>query len=195
MSRYIALDTETGGVTPDTSLLTAYFAVFNVEFDLVDELDLKFKPEDGVYHVTAEALGINQINLIEHDKTAITYKAAKPILYDFLSRNYRGNKLTPVGHGIYFDLIRVKSTLISTGAWEGYVSYRTLDTSIVCQFLRAAGLFPDDVSGSLGSLVKYLGLPNQGDLHDAKVDTLQTVSILRQLLNIVKPINEVSATP
>lgn len=186
MNKYIALDTETGGITLDTSLLTAYFAVFNENFELVDDLYLKVKPDDGNYVVTGQGLGVNGINLVEHDKVAIPLKQAKTVLYQFLQQNYRGEKMTPIGHGIYFDLLRVKQDLISAGSWETFVSYRTLDTSNACQFLRAGGLFPDNVSGSLGSLVSYFKLPSQGTLHDAKTDVLQTISVLKALLNLIR---------
>jgi DNA polymerase III alpha subunit (gram-positive type) len=186
MNTYIALDTETGGVTPETSLLTAYFAVLDENLCVVDELDLKVKPDDGNYVVTAQALGINKINLIEHEKVAIPYKDAKTPMYKFLERNYQGEKLIPVGHGIAFDVVRIRPTLISQGSWENFCSYRTLDTGQAAQFLRAAGKFPDNVSGSLGSLVAYFGIKFKGELHDARVDTLQTVAVLRELINLIK---------
>jgi len=186
MNTYLALDVETGGVTPETSLLTAYFAVLDENLLVVDDLNLLVKPDDGNYVVTAQALAINKINLINHDVVAMPYKAARTPLYQFLERNYQGEKLIPVGHGTAFDVARVKKDLISQGSWENYVSYRTLDTSIAAQFLRAAGRFPSGVSGSLGSLVGHFKLPSQGELHDAKTDTLQTVAVLRELLNLIK---------
>ena len=185
MNQFLGLDVETGGVTPETSLLTAYFAVLDENLLVVDDLHLFVKPDDGNYIVTAQALAINKINLIEHDKIAMTYKAARTPLYQFLERNYKGEKLIPVGHGTAFDVARVKKDLISQGSWENFVSYRLLDTGNAAQFLRAAGLFPKDVSGSLGSLVSYFGIKSKGELHNARVDTLQTVSVLQALLNLV----------
>ncbi len=185
MNTYIALDAETGGVTPETSLLTVYFAVLDENFCVVDDLDLKVKPDDENYVITARALEINKINLVKHDKLAIPYKDAKPLLYKFLEKNYQGEKLIPVGHGVAFDVRRVYSTLISQGSWENFVSYRVLDTGNAAQFLRVAGLFPKEVSGSLGSLVAHFKLPSKGELHDARIDTLQTVEVLKKLLGLV----------
>lgn len=185
MNKYIVLDVETGGIGLGTSLLTAYFAVFDENFNLTDSLYLYLKPEDDRYVVTAEALGVNGINLIEHQKRAMTYKDAKPLLYNFLKNNHQGEKLIPIGHGIVFDIVRVKEYLISSGSWESFVSYRTLDTSSVARFLNAAGCIPDSVSGSLGSLVKHFNLPSLGELHDAKTDALQTVEVLKCLFKLV----------
>ena len=187
LNRYICLDTETGGISPDTSLLTVFFAVLDQDFNVTDEIDFNLKPEDGIYRVTAGGLMVNKINLVEHDKTAILVKDAKTPLYEFLKKNNHGEKLIPIGHNVAFDISRIKRDgLISEGSWETFVSYRCVDTGVVCQFLRAAGLFPEDVSGSLGSLVGYFRIPSIGELHNAKTDTLQTVSVLKELLKIVK---------
>jgi DNA polymerase III alpha subunit (gram-positive type) len=188
LNRYICFDTETGGTTLDTSLFTACFVALDENLNVVDELDLLVKPDNDQYVVTAQALTVNHINIIAHDGVAIQYKTEKPKLYQFLQKNSNGGaeKLTPIGHGIYFDILRIKQDLIGAGTWDTFVSYRTIDTSIICQFLRAAKLFPDDVSGSLGSLVSYFNLSPQGELHTARTDTLQTVAVLKELLKIVK---------
>lgn len=186
MNKYIVIDTETGGVTTDTSLLTTYFGVFDENFQFVTDLDLAVKPDDEIYHVTAEALKINKINLVEHSVYAVPYKRAKAYLYEFLRRNYDGEKLIPVGHGLNFDLLQVWQHLMSKATWEDFVSYRPLDTGNAAQFLRTAGLFPNDVSGSLGSLVKYFNIDSIGELHTAKVDALQTMEVLKKLIGLVK---------
>ena len=187
VNKYIALDTETGGITPETSILTAFFAVLDQDFNVTDDLDFKLKPENGNYVVTAQGLAVNKIDLVEHDKTAILIKDARTPLYEFLKKNYRGEKLIPIGHNVAFDVSRIKRDgLISEGSWETFVSYRTLDTGIVAQFLKAAEIFPPEVSGSLGSLVGHFKIASKGELHDARVDTLQTVSVLKELLKIVK---------
>jgi hypothetical protein len=195
MNKFIGLDCETGGLTQESSLLTVFFGIYDENLVLVDELYLYVKPDDGVYRVTAKALEINRINLVEHDRIAIPYKEAKTVLYQFLQRSYQDTLLIPVGHGVTGDIDWVHRHISNKGSWEGFVSYRKLDTSNVVQFLRAAGIFPDDVSGSMESLVKYFGLPSIGDLHDAKVDTLQTVSVLKRLLALIKPINEITISP
>ena len=187
VNKYIAMDVETGGLTHETSILTAFFAVLDQDFNVTDEIDFKLKPENGNYVVTAQGLAVNKINLVEHDKTAILIKDARTPLYEFLKKNNHGEKLIPVGHNVAFDVSRIKRDgLISEGSWETFVSYRVLDTAIIAQFLKAAEVFPADVSGSLGSLVGHFKLASKGELHNARVDTLQTVSVLKELLKIVR---------
>jgi DNA polymerase III alpha subunit (gram-positive type) len=184
--KYIALDAETGGIGKDKSLLTLYFGVYGENFELLDELDLLIKPNDGIYTVTAEALDINKINLVEHDKKAVTEKEAGTLLYEFLAKNspFGEIKLIPVGHRVEFDIDFVVAKLLSKGSWEKFVSYRTQDTSVICQFMKAAKLLPEDLKGSLGSLTEYYGVAHEAK-HTAKDDAQATMMVLKNMLRHV----------
>jgi hypothetical protein len=189
MNYFVAFDTETGGIGDDKSILTAYFGLFIKEdnkFKLIDELDLKIKPNDDIYRITAESLEINQIDLKQHNKIAITEKQAGTKLYDKLHIWYTdsGEKLIPVGHNVGFDIRKITTTIIHTGSWEQYVSYRVLDTCTIAQFLRLKGDLPKDLSCSLGKLGQYFKIYNKGELHEAKYDTLLTINVLENLINL-----------
>lgn len=185
---YIVLDTETGGIGLDKSLLTAYFMVCDAKFQKVDELYLFVKPDDGIYRVTGEAMGINKIDLVEHDRKSITYKKAGTTLYQFLEKNfgYRKERMVPVGHGMSGDLDHIFDKLMARATWESFVSYRRLDTSVALQFLKSCGLFSETVSGSLESLVTHFGIKRDGELHDAKVDAQLTKEVLVKLIEKVQ---------
>lgn len=181
----ICFDTETGGIGLDKSLLTLYLQITDVKFNPVADLYLYTKPDDGIYRVTGEAMGINKINLVEHDKIAIPYKKAGTLLYQFLDRYYKGkdDRYIAVGHGMNGDLEQIWDKLISRSTWETFVSYRRLDTSVVIQYLKAKGVFPDSVSGGLENIIDYLKLP-KGQNHDAKYDALSTLEVLKVLLTL-----------
>lgn len=208
---YIALDNEMGGVTLDYSLLTSYLVILDDNLNPVDELSLYLKPDDGIYRVCGRAMEVNKINLAEHDKIAIPYKEGGTRLYKFLDKHrntvpvisnlVKTNRLTPIGHGIYGDIAFLTHCLMREETWEMFVSYRKLDTQAVCQFLKLCGKFPDDVSGSLESLGKHFGIITEGanglvsyvglydcivNLHDAKVDTMLTVEVLKKLKELMK---------
>ncbi len=100
MSKYLVLDCETGGLE-GTSLLSLYCAVLDEDFNTLDSLELFLRPKDHIYHVTAEGLGINKINLIEHEKKAIPYAEGGTLLYNFLRDNSMDIKFfIPVGADI-----------------------------------------------------------------------------------------------
>lgn len=185
----LALDTETGGVTDDVSLLTAYYGLFKVNnrvFTLVDELDLHIKPVDQLYRVTAEALSINKINLVTHDAIAKTERQSGTELYNKLKSWYdiTGNKLIPVGHNVVFDIQKTKKHLISDGSWSSFVSYRTLDTCTIAQFLRISGKLPENLSCSLVALKEYFDIKVEGEAHEAKYDSHVTINVLYKLMSL-----------
>lgn len=174
----------------DKSLLTAYFAFIrrydNGDMVKLDELDLKIKPNDDIYRVTAESLEINQIDLKQHNKIAITEKQAGTKLYDKLRIWYGDSKekLIPIGHNVAFDIRRVTNTLVSHGSWEQYVSYRVLDTCTIAQYCRLVDKLPPNLSCSLVNLTEYFKIEVDGIPHEAKYDALVTVKVLEQLMKL-----------
>lgn len=185
-NKYIAIDCETGGIGTDKSLLTAYFGVYDEAFQLRSDLYLHVKPNDGIYKVTAEALSINKINLVEHNQEAITEKEAGTRLYDFLyNANINGkDKLIPIGHNVAFDIKFLQEHLVGQGTWEKFVSYRVLDTGVIAQFFKTAGILSEDISGGLGSLAAHYKI-SQSNAHTAKEDAQVTVKVLQNMISTV----------
>lgn len=184
---YLAVDTETGGIGPEVSLLTAYLAVLDENFEFLGDLDLAIKPDNDIYHVTAEALKINKIDLVKHQETAITSGKAGELLREFLiSWTTNGaTKLIPLGHNVAFDMEKIYQNILNKKEAQKYVSYRTLDTGSTGRFLITAGLIPESVTGSLGSYVKHLGVP-QRESHTARGDVEMTVDVMRAMMKLVK---------
>lgn len=183
---YLFLDDEMGGLERDKySLLTVYLLMTDDKFNFVSDLYLYLKPDDGIYKVCGEAMNVNRIDLKVHDRLAIPYKEGSTKLYNWLKQltNEGKNKATVVGHGVYGDVEWITWHLMSRGSWETFTSYRKLDTQAVCQFLKACGLFPETVSGSLVSIARYFGIPvDENEAHDAKYDTELTYKVFMALV-------------
>ena len=188
--KYLHIDCEMGGREKDYSLLTAYFLVTDDQFSPMGNLSLSVKPDDGSYIVSGQGMSINKINLQEHDKIALPYKQAKPLLFNFLKEQSAGSHLTPVGHGIRGDIEHLQDKLISVGSWEQFCTYHFIDTSVVLQFLRACGKMPLDCDGSVEALAKHFniwGNPCDEDkFHDAKFDAEITAQILKKFIDLGK---------
>ena len=187
---YIFLDNEMGGVEIDKySFLTSYLMVVDADFKIIDDLYLYLKPDDGIYKVCASSMEVNQIDLIEHDKKAITYKEAGTKLYLWLKKHTNDGqlKLMPIGHGVGGDIMWIVEHLISRGSWEKFISHRRVDTLSACQFLKTCNCFPETVSGSLESLSEHFKLTDKvcGSLHDAKVDTWLNYYVFLELRKII----------
>lgn len=176
-----------GGLEKDKhSLLTVYLMMTDDNYKVIGDLYLYLKPDDGIYKVCAEAMAINKIDLVKHDKLAVFYKQGASLLYNWLKdlTNNGKVKATVVGHGIYGDVEWIIHHLMSRGSWETFTSYRKLDTSAVAQFLKSVSLFPESVSGSLVSLAKYYGVPvDENAAHDAKYDTELTFKVFLAMRN------------
>jgi len=182
--KYIAFDIEAGGTEIEHSLLSAYFVVIDEDLKTIyGELDLLVKPDSGNYVVTAEALEVNKIQLIEHDKVAITESKAGTLLYNFLKTHAPDGavKLTPLGHGIAFDVQFVKRHLLNK-SFNQFVSYRMLDTSSIIQFMKLTGSVPRDLAGSLSEIAAYFDVLTEENVpHTAKGDTWMVIEVLRKL--------------
>lgn len=190
-SKLLFLDIETGATALSMSLLSAYFATFDQDFNLIGELDLKLIPDDGVFHVKAapgHGLAINQINLIEHAKVAIPYKEGATQLFNYLRMMYNDEQnrvmMTPVGHNVKKDIEHLTDKLVSRGSWDSFVSYRTIDTCSVAKFLQFQGKLPEEATCGLQDLAKFFNVKIDGDAHEAKADVLTCVEVFKCLSNI-----------
>ncbi len=188
---YIAMDTETGGLDPKiTDLLTAYIAVMDAEFKILDELDLKVKPDGGRLPVCdQEALNVNKIDVAKHlaDPETITYSEAKvkivTMLKKHLKKTGRYSNLVPMGHNVNFDVGYLQHYILPKDEWDKILHYRQVDTMPIVNFFKDCGWFPRELS-NLGSVVDYLGVPRR-NAHSAKDDTLMCVDSYKAMLAIM----------
>jgi hypothetical protein len=184
---YLATDAESGGVAEGVSLLTAWFGIYDTDGILLDELDLCVKPENGIYHLEAEGMEVNKIDLIQHDKAAVTYKQAGQTLYAFLKKWSKdgAEKLMPVGHNLYGDVDWYCKFLLSQGSWKKFVSYRLRDTGSFGSGLKDAGILPHSISGGLGAFLEFFDIVNEAP-HTAKGDGMATMKLWLALVNAAK---------
>ena len=178
---YLPFDTETGGLTEDSSLLTAHFAVCDKDFNIIDELDIFTKPNDGQYNVSAQALEINGIDLINHDKVAKPYSESGQELRNFLWK-YSNNgkiKLVPVGKNVGFDVIKIHNTILGKKTWSVFTSYRLYDITGLVIYLKRVGKLPADAPDSLSGIAQFFGIEAQW--HTAKGDNYAGIAVIKKL--------------
>lgn len=178
--KYFFHDFETGGFEK-TSILTYYAVVTDENFNKLDEIELFFKPKDGIYKVSAEALAINHIDLIEHSKISEEMEVCKSKLKDFLLKNtnYKSEKLYAAGHNIYFDNNLLKKHVFPE--FNEFFFRHNLDTGGLGVLLKIVGKLPSDFNISLVNLAKHYGINSTG-AHNAKVDVLLTIMVLKCII-------------
>jgi hypothetical protein len=178
---FLPFDSETGGIGREVSLLSVHLAACDTNWEVVDDLMLFTKPNDGNYVVTAEALEINKINLIEHDKVAITYSEAGGKLRDFLWRNSKNGKikLQPMGKNVGFDVEKVTDNILGPKTWSQFVSYRNYDITPLITYLKRTGKLPMDAPESLEGMANYIKFPFVP--HTADGDNFAGIAVIKYL--------------
>lgn len=186
MNYLILHDKETGDLDPKKGdVLTAYYGVVDETGKVIEELDLKLKPDgDRMPVANPDALRVNKIDLRLHmsDPETITYSEAKNKIRTMLAKyreKGRYSNLRVLGYNVDFDLGFEYEYLLSKDEWEKYVHYVTCDPKRVVDFLKDCGWFPKDL-GSLVSVVNFFGIPMRG-AHSAKEDCLMTLEVYKKL--------------
>jgi len=189
--KILFLDTETGGLTSDVSVLSISLTLTNFEETKIKKiggLSLNCRPDDGAYTIFPEALAVNKIDLQEHRANSVTYSTAGRKIYAFLREVYTQDLQKPLlcGQNIQFDLEHTfRVGIISRDSFFNYVDKRILDTLTISQFAVFCGLIPKGNSLSLNKLASYLGVEaNKEQLHNAEYDNIVTAKILLKLRNL-----------
>ena len=165
-------------------------AIIDQNLKLLEELDLKLKPDGGRLPIAEEgALKVNGIDLRKHleDPETITYSEAKTkivaVLKKYLKKNGRHSNIRGMGYNYDFDESFINEYLIPTDEWNSLINYNSVDPKIVVNFLKDANWLPQEL-GSLVSVVKYFNIP-MGTAHTAKADTLAMVEAYKKLLELM----------
>jgi hypothetical protein len=170
--------------------------VLDENFKCIQSLDLLVKPDinkderggRSIYSLQAEAMAVNKIDLIHHDSVAITYKEAKPIVYQWLQdMNSIYGYLTPFGNLVGQDIDKICESVISRGAWESFVDRRVIELSSLGKTLQSLGKIPETQSLSLSKISEYFGFEVDKDLlHTAQYDVEVGVFVLKKYMELMK---------
>lgn len=187
--KYFLFDTETGGIRKEMSLLTLYGHILDDNLNILDTIDLKIKPDDGVYHVNAQGLEINRINIVEHDRIAKPLSEVKTRFKNYICGWSLNQKLTPIGHNVRFDVKFVKTHLLED--WDRYFDRRHIDTASVGKFLALSGIVPKLKTYSLSEMAQALMIEvNEDSRHEARFDADLTLNVLRNMTQLIKGRNK-----
>ena len=179
--KILFIDTETGGLNPDKhSILTIALAVYDGK-NIIELKEIAIQQRE--YVVTAKALEINNINLVEHDKSAISTKDAVNEIIQFIKANFLEEKPVIAGHNIEFDYKFIDKLFLSEREylWK-YVSHRKIDTCSLINYLMLTGKIQIE-SASLDSAIKYFNI-NTASRHTAKDDVIATIDLYKNINRI-----------
>jgi DNA polymerase III alpha subunit (gram-positive type) len=189
-SYFVAMDSETGGLSPKQDILTLFISIVDEDFKILDELDLKLKPDGRLPIVEAGAMEVNKIDLQKHleDPNTITYAEAKMKIIAFakkyLNKRGRYSNLIPLGQNLLFDLNFIWEHVMAKDEWESIFSYNVEDTKTAGLFLKRCGWIPKEC-GTLKSFVEYFNIPKQ-TAHEARGDVLMTIQVYKSMIDLMK---------
>ena len=190
MTRLLVVDTETGGVDPQVHSILSLAAVVWEDGKLGAEFEILIA--ESLLTVTAGALEINGIDLVEHCKYAVAPAEAlarfQSFLRDNLSEEFVSkSKIALVGHNIGFDVGFMRRLCRLAGArFEDMFSHRVMDTAGLLRFLTLAKALPLSGAGATEAF-EYFGIEvPQGKRHTALGDARATAMLLNKLIMVVK---------
>jgi DNA polymerase III epsilon subunit-like protein len=184
-SYFMAMDSETGGLNTQFDVLTLYMSVVTEDFRVIDELDLKLKPDGRLPVCDPGAMAVNKIDLAKHleDPNTVTYSEARLKIIAFakkyLKKRGRYSNLTPLGQNVMFDLKFIWAYIVPETEWEGLFSYNVEDTKTAALFLKRCGWLPKEI-GTLKSLVEHFNIPKRA-AHEAKGDVGMTIDVYKAM--------------
>ena len=192
MKYKLAFDTETGGLDPKkVDVLTLYACIVDEDYKILDEIDLKLKPDGGRTPVVeAQAMKINKIDLHAHlnNPETITYSEAKvklvTMIEKYLKKKGRYSNITPLGQNVSFDIDFVQQHILPKEEWDSMIHYGKIDTKGICDFFKDCKWFPQEL-GTLESIVDFLQIPKRA-AHNAKEDTLMTIDVYKEYLRMME---------
>jgi len=180
--RLLFIDTETGGLNPDTHSLLSLAMVVWEDMELIDSQELLIN--DGRLMVTEEALAINKIDIGKHKKSAISSSQAIEEIFLFISKHFpQQSKITLAGHNVHFDASFLRFFFSQNNEnFSHFFSHRMIDTSSILHYLYLAGHLEHRAISS-DDAFDLFEIEVEGR-HTAHGDAIATAKLFTKLLHL-----------
>lgn len=186
---YMFFDTETGGLTPNYSLLTLSAIAVDAQFNIVPvcgyESGMYVHVKYANYVVHPKAMEVNGIDLTENDRIGFTVPETKELLLAFVAEAKKilgEQKLVPAGHNFPFDMRFLQEYFLPDDEWRQHFTHPALDTCASARLLTAARL----IGGGCGlpHLRRLLNIETGKD-HNAQSDNLAAIAVAKKFTELV----------
>lgn len=188
MTKFLVLDTETGGLEPDRHSLLSVGMVVWADGKLGAE-DEFFVAESEI-ECDAEAMAVNGIDINWLTRTGLPPELAVTRLERFLNEQFPVAEYAAIpiaGHNVSFDMAFVRRLYRIAGRGAGpRFSHRALDTASILRFLVLSHWLPGEVSSSSDAF-RYFGIDfTAGTRHSALADARATAQLLTELVALTR---------
>lgn len=182
--RILFIDTETGGLNPNEhSLLSIGLAVWE-NSKILDTKEFYIRHE--TFNITAKAITVNKINLVEFYNTAKEPELVLTELATFLNLNFQQSlPITIGGHNTNFDINFIKVFFEKYNVdFNKYFSHRFIDTASILKYLYYSNIIYEDLSSS-DKAFKHFNI-EVNKRHSALGDAIGTAELFSKLIDLVK---------
>lgn len=182
---YILVDVETTGFDEKKHQILEIGLLVIKNMKVAANLNIAIKHRE--YTITTGAMKANKIDIIEHEKEALTVEEAGNKMLEFLRvQNDTEEGFIAVGQNIDFDLRFLEAMFLNLKKIKDYrecVSYRKLDImqlALIKNLENKISLEKQD----LDTLLKALDIEIPTDRHRALTDCYLEFEVLTKLLNL-----------
>jgi DNA polymerase-3 subunit epsilon len=180
MTRLLVLDTETGGLHPETDALLSIGLVDWQDGAILRQQEILVDTE-GLTCDT-KALAVNHIDLDAHHAYSVSRDEAARQIRAFCQPMGRP---WITGHNVQFDISFVRR-LFTPEALRATFSHRVLDTMQVLAYLGHTGKIPDGI-GKLDQAIAHFKIEvPDGQRHTALADAVATARLYTALLGVLR---------
>lgn len=195
---YLVIDTETSGLDPvNYDLLTLYMAVvdffedyggdvpYKYVINTKKSLSLNLRPAWGQdYRVDPEAMAINKIDLVAHDKIAMPVAVAAMTVEHFLKsvRNSEDDKIDVIGWNPTYDTGFLFHNMPNTQKYFGHSNIDIKSLALVYRDIEKPILTP---KANLSGFARHFGF-DPSKAHNAEEDCKLAISVLNKLVECFK---------
>ena len=180
---FLLLDIETTGFDEKKHQILEVGMLIIKGLEVIADINVAVKHTE--YTLTTSAMNANKINIIEHEKNALTLEDAGTTLLNFLKEHKDTEKAyISIGQNVDFDLKFIEAMFFKLGKikeYREYISYRKLDIMQVALMKNLEGKISLEKQ-DLDYLLTTLNIEIPKDRHRALADCYLEFEVLKRLL-------------
>lgn len=183
---FVLVDVETTGFDEKKHQILELGILVIKDLKVIDEFEVKIKHKE--YAISAKAMEVNKINILEHEKEAIEEKEAVELILKFLNDNKAEEEegYIVIGQNIGFDIKFLEAMFLRCYLIKEYrkvISYRNLDLMQLVLIKNIEGKINLEKQ-DLDHILSKLNIEIPANRHRALMDCKLEYQAMIKLLNL-----------
>ena len=182
---FILIDIETTGFDEKKHQILEVGILVIKDLKVIDQFEVKIKHRE--YTITAKAMEVNNINIVEHEKEALFEKEAAERMLEFLNKHKGEDEgYIVIGQNVAFDIKFLEEMFLRTYKIKEYrqvISYRNLDIMQLAMIKNIEGKISLEKQ-DLDSILKELNIEVPEKRHRALIDCYLEFKAMCKLLKM-----------